>query len=280
MTSYYSVVRFVPSSLAEEFVNVGVLTFGDGAVRGRFLEDWSRVELFAQSERLVSARAFQEWVQQSMVPEGPSDRRTKRIDEETVKRLAVDWQGSIQLTAPRASLLEPDALLDDVAPTFLVEPDEPEKPARSAPHATDKRRLVGSLKDALKGAVAEKIDKSQHVIVSTRSPVSADMRARLFDVVVSNGVARCAAQCFNFAVSDPWRVLEHVDASAFAMQDVRKKLPNLLLAMVVSAASNKDDAHEIARKAAKEVNAEFILDSEVDAWADVVIGQVAKTLNP
>src|SRR5258708_17419881 len=116
MTAYSSVVSFVASALAEEFVNNGVLAYGDRQVRGKFLDNWNRVEMFANSERLLNARAFQDWVEQSMVTEGPSDQRTKRLDEVILRKIALEWHGSIQITEPRASLLDPDALLEDVAP--------------------------------------------------------------------------------------------------------------------------------------------------------------------
>lgn len=279
MTSFYSVVRFVPSSLAEEFINIGVLTYGDGVVRSKFVDDWGRVELFAQSDRLANAKAFQEWVEESILPEGPSDRRIKKIDEVTVRQIATEWQGSIQVTQPRASLLDPDVLLDDVAPTFLIEPiSAPPEILTRQPHAEDKRRLVSGLRDALAGAVSQHIQKDQHVVVRTRSRVSADMRSRKFDVVVSNGIARCAAQCFNFVVANPDRILEQVDATAFAIQDVRRKLPDLPMAMVLSKASAREDAHEIARKAAAKAGAECVVEDELSGWAEDVIGRVAQSL--
>ncbi len=126
--SFYSVVRYVPSSLAEEFVNVGVVSFGDGKVRGRFLENWSRVERFADLKSLTHAREFQEWVEGSMVEGGLSDARMKPIDEATVLRISTEWHGSVQLSEPRGSLLTADELLENVAPIFLMS----RPPARSA----------------------------------------------------------------------------------------------------------------------------------------------------
>ena len=41
MTSFYSVVRYVPDPIAEEAINIGVVAFKEGKLRFRFVEDWS-----------------------------------------------------------------------------------------------------------------------------------------------------------------------------------------------------------------------------------------------
>ena len=42
MTSYYSVVQYVPNPMSGERVNVGVIAFDGHAVRTRFLRNWTR----------------------------------------------------------------------------------------------------------------------------------------------------------------------------------------------------------------------------------------------
>jgi hypothetical protein len=275
MASYYSVIRFVPSALAEEFVNVGVLTFGDGddRVRGKFLEDWHRVERFAEVTSSVrQARAFQEWVLESMVPEGPSDQRLKRIDVETVRRLANEWAGSLQLTQPRGSLLDPDELLEDVAPTFLIEPPE------RAERMPDKRHVVKLTSRSLQGSIKRRFGKKDHVIVQTRHPLSAGVRPRLFDIVIANGSPRHAVQCFNFNVSDTKKLLEQIDAIAFAVEDVHRKLKGLPISAVAAPPEqDSDGSFAQAQATFKQVGVEVVAEDDVDAWSERVVESLARS---
>lgn len=271
MTSYYSVVRFVPSALAEEFINIGVLTFGDGIVRGKFLDDWGRVERFADPRKLANAQAFQDWVLESMLPEGPSDRRLRPMSEETLKRIASQWGGSVQLSEPRGSLLEPDALLEDIATTFLIEPPPSQLPVGTR-RPSEKVALRHLAKDALARAFATAGHDFQ---VKTRSPLSAAVRPRVFDVVVANGSPRCAAECFNFSVANPKSVLERLDAAAFAIEDARKKNRQLQAGFVSSLPD--DDAQEAyaqAEATCAQVGIEFVPESRIPAWSEEVAAAV------
>ena len=43
MTSFYSVVQFVPDPIIDERLNIGVVVFGNGIVRTRFIDNWKQV---------------------------------------------------------------------------------------------------------------------------------------------------------------------------------------------------------------------------------------------
>ena len=44
MTSYYTVVRYVPDVVRDERVNIGVIVFSDNEKRSQFLKNWGRVK--------------------------------------------------------------------------------------------------------------------------------------------------------------------------------------------------------------------------------------------
>jgi Protein of unknown function (DUF3037) len=46
MPGYYSVVQYLPDPVTDERVNIGVITYGDGGIRCRFLRTWTRVRMF------------------------------------------------------------------------------------------------------------------------------------------------------------------------------------------------------------------------------------------
>jgi len=273
MASYYSVVRFVPSALAEEFVNIGVLTFDDGddRVRGKFLEDWHRVEKFAALVADVrQARAFQEWVLESMIHGAPTYSGLKPLTAAHLRHISSEWTGSLRLTPPRASMLDADSLLEDLAPTFLIEP--PPRLDRVA----DKRQVVRKTTTILRASLKKHIGDGKHLIVQTRHPLVAAVRPRLFDIVIANGSPRYAVQCFDFNVADTKRLLEQVDATAFAVEDVHKKTKNLPVSVVAThPEQDPEGAYDQALATFKQVGVTMVQESDVDTWAESVASDLA-----
>src|SRR5437660_835922 len=106
MASFYSVVQYLPDPVRNERVNVGVLAFGGGRLRSQFLTNWNRVKQFVGRDV-------------SFLIELSRDAR--RWDEQTVRTLAGQWTGSIQLTEVAASVLDTDELLVDSVGRYLVE---------------------------------------------------------------------------------------------------------------------------------------------------------------
>jgi hypothetical protein len=106
MTSYFSVVQYVPDPITNERMNVGVLVFGDGQVRARFTSDWKRVEDFGSADAAEVRDAV---------------RDVGRLTEEGVKAAAGRWLNSIQLTQPSASLRDPEVLLVDATGRYIGE---------------------------------------------------------------------------------------------------------------------------------------------------------------
>jgi hypothetical protein len=117
VASFYIIVQYVPDPIIDERINIGVLVLGDGQVRSRSLKNWNRVRHFAEKDigflkDFVKEVGF--W------------------DEARVRRMAGRSSGTLQLTAPRASLLPADELLPDTAKCFLREPaGEVRKPSVS-----------------------------------------------------------------------------------------------------------------------------------------------------
>jgi hypothetical protein len=107
MLSFYSVVQYVPDVLADERINVGVVAWGDGRVRVRWLRDWERVRLFAGHDVSNLAR--------DLAREGAG------WTEEQVVRQAGRSGSVVQFTGPRPSIRNPDQVLVVMAKLFLRE---------------------------------------------------------------------------------------------------------------------------------------------------------------
>lgn len=270
MPSYYSIVRFLPSALAEEFVNVGVLSYSGSKVVARFLQDWQRVEKFADSKDVSRAQDFRSWLTTAMVgfvPSGPV------FDESLVRRLAEEWTGSIQLTPPRASLLSPEELLADIAKVFLVEP------AAAAPRRNERHLLLERATLSLAGALADRFAESDHIQVRRNLVLWRGLRERRFDLVVTNGAPRYAAQVLNFSNVAEKPRLDKVDAMAFAIEDVRKRFKDLPIGMLVAPPKDPSTAEDFVLQAKATFleigDVEVVVADAVEQWATHVADKVA-----
>lgn len=148
MTSYYSVLQYAPRPLADERINFGVVSFNNEFVRVRVLSNWSRVHTFARGD-VQFLKGFASHLQDAVrqvgaAPGAPLPSAWSRAD---IERMAHSWSNSIQLTSPRASLLEVEQLLDSIYNDFVDEP------SRHAFEGRGRRDAKLDLQNAVRGAL-------------------------------------------------------------------------------------------------------------------------------
>src|SRR4051812_42929624 len=122
MPTTYTVVQYVPDPIAEERLNVGVIAASGDHIRARFLSNWLRAERFGNSS-VQNLREFARHVEYAAAEPGPELQLggPSELNETRLRELAGRWVNSIQFTTPRVSLLEPDAVIDQLARRFLHE---------------------------------------------------------------------------------------------------------------------------------------------------------------
>src|SRR5262245_43933440 len=125
MPAYYALIQYTPDPVIDERINIGVVVFGDGWVRFRFLQNWTRARQFGAN--ITSLKAFAHQAQ--------------KLNEAMIREAANRWRNSIQFTKPAGSLLEPEALLEDVAKRFLIDPTPAGKKNRTRRDAIVLARL-------------------------------------------------------------------------------------------------------------------------------------------
>lgn len=130
MTTMYTIVRYVPDTTAGEFINIGVLVWGDGAIRARFLDNWKRVE---PSDPYVI-----EALDRFAASFGPD--AEDPLQEGDLTSMIDGWGGAIQFAPARPSGASPEATLEAVAADFLRQRVRP-SPAWGAKYPDDPRFL-------------------------------------------------------------------------------------------------------------------------------------------
>ena len=254
MTAYYTVVQYIPDPITDERVNVGVLTYGDGRVRARFLSNWSRVAQFGKSSDL----AFLNEAAGILAA----------ASEDDIRVSAATWADVLQLTEPRGSLLSPDELLVNIAERFLRSKPAAVRAARSHfQAAADARRRV-------KEAVTLRLGKAAAThVVKSNVLATGKNASHALDVAVENGKLAGGVFALSFEIE---RALERdIRATAFSLEDVRQANPNLPLA--VAALPPRDDTKDLfffARDLFPKFDVQLYVEGEISAWVDSVAGSV------
>lgn len=118
MPSYYSVIRFLPDPIAEEFINVGTVVGDDDGAIVSLVQDMRRAVAFSRYTGVVIdfVELFKHWNTQAKAG----------MTKTELLAIANNWHNSIQLTEPRASLKSKEDLQKEVNAAFLKTDPSPE----------------------------------------------------------------------------------------------------------------------------------------------------------
>lgn len=261
MVTKYSVVRYLPNPLSGEMINVGVIAWGEGKIAARFAKDWRRAKAFGR-EDISFLRDFVEQVEASaqMQQQQLLTFGSVPVDAKQLEQIVKDWGNSIQFSELRTSLRPPEEVIREVSSIYL-----PELPHHSQPGRTRRaaailalRRISQVLID-VRGPRASDLIKKEHAI-------QGKVDEHLFDVVVANGHPFLAAQGLSFEKSFIRTVQKDVDATAWAVDDVRKAHKNLPMAILALTPGGPCPPVERARKIFRALGADMISERQMDGW--------------
>jgi hypothetical protein len=226
MPSKFVVVQYVPDPIANERINVGVLVYSENRVLSQFLTDWKRVKMFG-GEDLSFLKEFARGVQRDSAA-GVEEREESALTAATIGKWAASWRNSIQLTEPRVSLHEPEALLREAVQLFLAEP------TRAAERPRGHQQAVALTKTSVRSAVktyagpeSENLTRSNYRVPGSRQG------NHYFDVAVANGVPYLAAQAISLEVRENRLLYNALDAIAWSIADTRETMPVLPIGVVI-----------------------------------------------
>jgi hypothetical protein len=249
MSAFYTVVQYVPDLIRDERLNVGVIVFGEGRVRSRFVESWHRVRAFGE-ENIEFLRSFA--------------RQAEHLTEEKVREIAGSWYSSIQLTAPAGSLLSPSDLLVDVASRYLRESAPVLKSYRN------RQEAIALMRTTVRQAVADLLGTRGGRLVKNNLPLVGPRGEHEFDVGAQNGRPYFAARALSFEAGRRSDLLRQIESTQFAIEDVRREDQDLPLGVVVLPPKDgeEDGLFDRAVNNFKDLKAEVIEERQLPAWAN------------
>lgn len=275
MATYFTIVQYLPDPITDERINIGVIVFGEGVVRSRFLRNWQRVYTFG-GENTAFLRDFAKEVALSEGPQlmMPGLPGSARLDEETLKRMAGEWANSIRFTQPRASLQKPDNLLTSIAERYLRQASPQKREFRD--RRTAKFLAIVGLRSALqrRGWAAAHYLKPNHAV-----PGRLDINK--FDIAIANGRVLAAADAFSFEVPQRDELSKDLKAIYWAFTDVRERDRDLPLALVaLPPKTRSSDLFSHATSVFRGIGADIVTDDQIEGWAEAMAERVPASQSP
>lgn len=263
MPAYYSIVQFVPDPIVDERLNIGVLVFGEGPIRHRFLKDWYRARFFARKDirfLVEFAKEFPEWLEREAV----AGRETCGTLESRIAKLASKWINSIQVTRPRASLKAPDQLIEEIATRYLIERSLSQRGSR------DKRAVVRLAYNGIRRALEGRQARDAMGFVKRNYEVMGKLDRHKFDIAATNGEILFAARALSFEVPKPQQKIQvEIDATAWAIDDVRTQHPNIPTAILILPPTGPSETYKNALRVFTELQAETVVEEcHINLWSE------------
>lgn len=262
MTTKYLVVRYLPRPLSGEAINIGVIAWSDDSITTRFIQNWQRVRAFGR-EDIAFLRDFVQQVESSTsAQQRLLIQDSNAFDARGLEKLVETWRQSIEFSEPRVSLKSPEEVLREVAPIYLLESQQHRHRARD--HRTAAKLAVHYVREVLvrtKGWQAENLIKKQHSIPGK-------IEQHVFDVVVANGRPLLAAQGLSFEKSATLNIQRDIDATAWAIDDVRNNKAFQALPVAVLALGPSGDSQPFVRaqKIFRALHASMVSETEMKKW--------------
>lgn len=167
MSARYTIVRIVPNSLAEEFVNVGLIAWDDGELCGRFLTSWTRAERFAGGPIEPSVRPLVEAV------------RSGRVSPSEIEQIVAKWAGFVQLAPVRVAALGARQFVERFAAKFLFE-----STAFEATEQSSKMRLIQWAEAEVRAALGASVGTARALTTERFKRLPGQVDGHVFDLVV------------------------------------------------------------------------------------------------
>lgn len=259
MAAFYSVVRFVPDSVADEAVNIGVLVASGERVEVRRLTDWDRVKRFAGPNWREARRLVEELREDPKAFLGLTQVNTA----DDLRAALIPWTRALQFSDVRASLDTFDALIEYVEPMVLVG-----QRADMLEHQNRRAVVVRTIYRSMSSAFELRFERKARGLVKQSARVQGERTSHKLDVGVVNGSLYAGAFGLSFATGQPDRQWKDTDAVAFAIEDLRAADVDVPLSVVTDApAGGRSEAHRRADELFAGMRVDRVPLRQVDDWA-------------
>jgi hypothetical protein len=298
MVSFYSVVQYVPDSMADERINFGLIVLSESRIVDcRFLVAWKRVHEFAHRQDISFLQEFaarfkqaasanqlpllsqpldssylRQIAGQSLVEKkasSPSSRgplRNHLLLAPPAGPVVSKWNHVIQFTPPRASTLPPQKLMTVMAPRVLKE----DRIAEERPKG--KKDAVRTARRFLQAAFSRQLGSDASDWIRKDEEVMGRLEYHKFDLCVrpDEGPATAAAEAISFDGIESVILKSKVDSIVYSLSDVKEQNPAITLSVFALHPSKKSLQFDRLCSMADKLKVDLVTEKMADAWAATV----------
>ena len=274
----YSIVRYVPDPGRGEQLNVGVVVGCEGApyFGARFLpqQQAGRLRALGFDDDFGFLRDLASEFRASAVkPERlPLEGLGGPWDLEVLDKAATEWANTIQFSPLRVAVHgEPEVLLNDLYERHVSVSRHPRRrPER------DKRWIKSKVSRTLRQAIFENFpDREPGDVVQPNRRVEGEFEEHRFDYGLANSKLLRLIQTFSFEVQDREALKVEIDATAWAIDDLRR-VRNRTPISIVTVGNGK--LLEGTERMYAALDAEVVRESQLEPWLDSVSNSLIKAL--
>ncbi len=275
MATFYTIVRCVPDPVVGERLNIGVIVWGDGRIRSRFITNWTRLRTLGVTDPSFFrdfARRIENAGENQLTLSGIPG--VDLFDEAALLRAIDTWAGAIQFSRPRASLRSPEVVLDDVASRFLRDRTGrlPEGRSRSVVASEVQREVEEALRTRVGG-------KEAHEFLRKNFPLAGRLESHTVDVGVINGRPHLAAHGLSFEIRDQAEMRRHYTEAAYAAADFQTLVREVPFGVVVyppqrNAPSSTIELYRHSVSILPRAGADVMAEHEFPAWAREKVNKI------
>lgn len=275
MTAQYTVVQYVPDPIADERINVGVISWDDVGIHCRFIADWRRVQAFGTGSLNFVRRFAGKLEMLTSAQLRLALEHGDGFDAERLEKIVGTWENNIQFTPPRGSLKDARSLLADVVPIFLRERALLPRPAPRRDRRVAAILAAKVIFDAMEKRIADQAER----VVRKNEKLAGMIEEHKFDVVLANGKPLAAVHALSFETSEHERLERAVDAAAWLVEDVKKKHRELPVAVFALPPVDPSPPYERAKKLFPQLKGELVPEAKMAQWARHQARIIAERVN-
>lgn len=211
---FYSTIRFVPSPMRGEFVNLGLIVGSDatGEWAIHVASSRSRARKIDDQDVFPMVATDLQRLQSDIESYSDPESFTPNIDLslEWLSKLSRDSQNLLQFSSPKPILsLDANGALEQLWTLLVVEPEKHEQTKLT------KSSVLSRYWYALKNKNLGQANLKKNASLETSKAHTS------VDIVVHNGVAKDITQCWSLQVKNPDRVMEDIKAWGWTMKILR-----------------------------------------------------------
>jgi Protein of unknown function (DUF3037) len=270
MTSFYSVVQYVPDSSADERLNIGLVVVGGETVKVQFLDDWQRARAFG-GEDISYLQSFADEISSAAShPQlEPSAENPANWSVDRLREMSETWNGNIQFAVPRPAVIDADRLMALMSRRLLR--------ARPVKHRAypDQREFIAAATARVKRKLTEEYGDLASRLVRNRFPVRGRLDEQRWDIVLTKpeelGEVYFATRGISFDGVDRadrrHEINNSITNAAWAIDDLRNRDHELPIAIVVTPHAEESKAYVRARDIFQGLGVEVLTEQTLDDWA-------------